>query len=430
MLDSLFLKGSSTNVSGTYTAEQNQAEAVRLLAVVMLLVMASFLVGLVLARVDHWYYLLPAPPVYLVAWWAYQKQRLRLARNILFIGTAVLLAWLACTHRKLGLEYTLLGIACSAPLVFKKARTVYLYVVILIGVFVAYSWYDAHTPFVADPSMDYDVLKACIGLASASVVFIQIVVYRNRVISYSAAIKQQNIELDVAFELKSTIENELHQKNEELRAMTEQLNWIVVQKSSELQVYLDAINMHIQSAILDEHANFVKVNEPFSRISGFDSADLMGQSLRLLNPVTEANRFPHDLLAHLEQNKVWRGELRYTSKQGSFFWCDQVLVPLQRPNADANYFLSLSLPITERKLNDQARERTRALLERITFQTSHKVRGPLARIQGLVNLIQHDLLTPDELKMVTEKLKDCTQEVSEATTDLVMFVNHHQLMHD
>lgn len=428
MLHTLFLKGRPAGIH--VGADQNRAHAVRLLLVTMALVTAGFLVGLLVTRVAHWYYLLLALPLHLLAWGAYANHRVILARNVLFVGSILLLAFLAFTHRRIGLEYSLLGVVCSAPLVFKQPRTIYVYCVLMLALFAAYQWVDAYVPFVADPTIDYRILPSCIAVATASIVFIQIILYRNRIVNYSQAIKLQNAELDEAFDMKSAIEKELQTKNEALRAMTEQLNWIVVQKSSELQVYLDAINMHIQSAILDARGNFVKVNEPFSRISGYNSVELMGQNLRVLNPVTETDRFPADLLANMEESKVWRGELRYTSKQGSFFWCDQVLVPIQQPDKAASYFLSLSLPITERKLNDQARERTRALLERITFQTSHKVRGPLARIQGLVNLIQDDLLNPEELKMATQKLKECTQEVNAATTDLVLFVNHHQLTND
>jgi light-regulated signal transduction histidine kinase (bacteriophytochrome) len=103
-----------------------------------------------------------------------------------------------------------------------------------------------------------------------------------------------------------------------------------------------------------------------------------------------------------------------------------VILPIKGKDDKVNYFLMLALPITERKLNEEAREKTVQVLENIAFRTSHKIRGPLARIQGLVGLVQKDLVRAEEIKSIATNLEACSFELNMATTDLVQFVNEHQ----
>ena len=69
---------------------------------------------------------------------------------------------------------------------------------------------------------------------------------------------------------------------------------------------------------------------------------------------------------------------------------------------------------------------SKKVLENIAFRTSHKIRGPLARIQGLVSLVQKDLVKVEEMKSIATNLEACSFELNMATTDLVQFVNEHQ----
>lgn len=163
------------------------------------------------------------------------------------------------------------------------------------------------------------------------------------------------------------------------------------------------------------------------KASGYHSEELIGNHFSILDSGFHSPLFLKRLESTVKSGNPWRGEFKSRAKDGSFFWCDQVIIPIGGKTDTFNYFLTLGLPITERKQTEETRDRTLSLLETIAFQTSHKVRGPLARIEGLVNLIQHDLVSLEEMKMVSAKLKDSSIEVNLATSDLVNFVNSHQI---
>lgn len=126
------------------------------------------------------------------------------------------------------------------------------------------------------------------------------------------------------------------------------------------------------------------------------------------------------------EGKTWRGDVEHKTKRVSLLWFDCVVIPIRDPNGNIDSFLTLGLPITERKLNETIRENTHKLLEDIAFRASHKIRGPMARIKGLSDLVRRDLLTLEEFKTIAEKMIVCSDELSLATSELVSFVYNHQ----
>jgi PAS domain S-box-containing protein len=374
----------------------------------------------------NWYYVLPALPIYSASLRANKKHRFVLAQYILFFGSLALVSFWCFTNRRVGAEYCLIALACSAPMTFKQKSMVYKSFFLSALVFFVYKIFDGTLPFAPDPTVNYLVLSAFIIFASGGVVFFQLILFREQTHHYASGLKNSNTELSKALDDRKIIQEELKNKNEELQSLTEQLNWIVKQKTTELQTYLDAINVNIYSSINDVNGNFVKVNDPLMSATGYAPDELIGKNLRLLDSGYHSDIFYSEMEEAMLAGKTWRGEVKNKGKEGSFYWTDQVIIPINSREGKINYFLMLGLPITERKTNEESREKTIRLLEAIAFRTSHKIRGPLARIQGLIHLVQRDLIRPEEFKVISARLEDCSIELNSATTDLVEFVNDHQ----
>jgi PAS domain S-box-containing protein len=215
---------------------------------------------------------------------------------------------------------------------------------------------------------------------------------------------------------------DIEKLNEELRQQTRQLDWIVQQKSRELQTYLDAINMNICSMLLDRDGTILKVNEPFLKISGYVKEDLVGKKFVELNSEYNPSTFA-DSTVLLKTGENWRGEIKSRAKDGLFFWLDSAIIPIKNEKSDIDYYFTLALPVTERKEAEEKRNDTIQLLESIAFRTSHNVRGPLARIQGIVHLLNSGLLKPDEFKMAVSKITENTKELDGTLRALTEFVN-------
>jgi PAS domain S-box-containing protein len=220
---------------------------------------------------------------------------------------------------------------------------------------------------------------------------------------------------------------ELEAGNQRLSTLNEQLHWIVKQKNAELQNYLDAINVNIYSAITDLKGRILKVNEPLTTLTGYSEGELLGNNFSMFNSGHHPNSFFKDMWDYILSGKSWRGEVKNKRKDETYFWIDLVIIPLKDKDEEIRYFLNLALPITERKVNEETREKTIHVLETIAFSTSHKVRGPLATIQGLASLLQKDLIKDEEFRSVANQLVASSNELSMATSDMVKFVNEHKV---
>jgi PAS domain S-box-containing protein len=279
--------------------------------------------------------------------------------------------------------------------------------------------YDTMVPFVPDPAINYDVVPWMILLNTVAVVCFQMAFFRDLVYRYDSKLSRKYSELNFALAQQKKTEGEL-------RKLTQQLESMVKRKDTELQSYIDAINVNIYSCINDLEGLFVMVNTPLIQASGYSREELIGQHYTLLATEQHQDLHYQTRRERLFDGKTWRGEVEHMSKDGKLYWFDCVVIPIKDEQDKIKCFLSLGLPATERKMNELMREKTRGLLETIAFATSHEIRGPLARIEGLTNLIQRNLISQEEYSSIAEMIAVCADELKMATNELVNFVNDHR----
>jgi len=393
---------------------------------------STFLFFIAYAIIGFQYYYGPLyiiPPAILLLF-LNKKKKYKAARNLYAIGSLLIVSYWCYEGRRTGNEYILIGVAVTSSLIFNQKGVIYLINFICICIFVIYKIYDSKTPFLPDPAINYDFLPMIILFSTVGVLVYQIAFFRDLTQHYDDKLSVKYKELNDAMEQQQKTDEELMTANEELMASNEQLyqlsnqlEVIVQQKSLELQSYIDAINVNISSAIIDANGTIVKVNEQLLQVSGYSKDELLGQNFSLLDSGDHDQGLPANFWNTIRGGNPWRGEIQNKRKDDSFFWVDIVILPIKGEKSSADKFLTLALPITERKLYEESREKTIHVLESIAFKTSHKVRGPLARIQGLANLVQKKFITPEEFRSVADRMIACSQELNKATSDLIEFVN-------
>ncbi|MFM9836698.1 MAG: PAS domain-containing protein [Cyclobacteriaceae bacterium] len=361
---------------------------------------------------------LPIAVVMLLVLWLNSRQRFEAAKMSMVFFLTIVVLGMALSDRRTGTEYILIAVACASILVFDSVYKILIGFILSLACFGFYSWYDTNYVFVPDPTVPYEYMRSVVMLISACAVAIQLLVFRSLINKYAEDLQESH--------KKGLATNEeLKASNEELHSLSEQLDWIVKQKSTELQSYLDAINVHVYSAVTDTHGTILKVNEPLTKVTGYTEEELIGKNFSLFNSGFQSDQFFKSLFLSLADGKTWRNEVKNKRKDGSFFWIDMVVIPLKNERGITNYFLTLALPITERKEAEEQKEKTSKMLEDIAFKASHKVRGPIARIQGLMNLMDNGYLEKDEMSSITQFLKDSVAEMDVATRELTSFVNTH-----
>lgn len=323
-------------------------------------------------------------------------------------GMMALVLALALLDRRTGTEYLLLAISCSSVLLFEKRITILVAFMTGILCHAFYTWYDGTYPFIPDQSIPYTIVQNCLLYVSVFFVIIESIVFRQLIIGYSKKLEESNTQVSVT--------------NEELRTQAEQLDWIVQQKGKELQSYIDAININICSVITSREGRIIRINEPFLKLAGYASEELVDQTMRVFNSGYHDKSFFDDMQDVIFAGQAWRGEIKNKAKNGSYFWLDMVIMPL-RTDDRINYFLSLALPITDRKITEEERIRVNQVFETIAFDTSHRVRAPLARIKGLTNLFKKGHIKTEEVSGILDQIIDNADDLDEATRKLTSFVN-------
>lgn len=341
------------------------------------------------------------------------------ANRIYFFGSLIIITFFSFTFRRSGIEFGLLLLVLTRPIMETDNAQVYINSILVSLIFIVYETFDALSSDPPTPDINYETVRG-IGFTVFFIITYIMIVHNNE--DRSREVNSLNQAL--AFEKKE--QEKLKISNKDLQQLIYQLDRIVEQKTHEYKIYHDAINLNIYSSMHDLNGNFVKVNKPFSQALGFWPTELIGKNIRFIDGGFQTEEFYKIIEDKIATGQTWRGEIKTKTKMGSVLWIDQIIIPIKLKENKVIYYLTLALPITERKLHEEVREKTLSVLENIAFHTSHKVRGPLARIQGLLWLIENEHIKNEEWSMVTSRLNECSYELNHSTRDLVKFVTDHQ----
>jgi len=122
--------------------------------------------------------------------------------------------------------------------------------------------------------------------------------------------------------------------------------------------------------ITDANGTILWVNAAFTRMTGYSSAEAIGQNPRLLKSGEHPKAFYNELWSAIASGQSWTGEMTNRRKDGSVYVEDQTITPV--PGADGNpaYFIAVKQDRTLRRRADDAlrrsEERYRLLAENIS----------------------------------------------------------------
>ena len=101
-------------------------------------------------------------------------------------------------------------------------------------------------------------------------------------------------------------------------------------------------------------------------MTGYSSAEVVGQNLRILKSGRQSNSFYKDLWETISVGNVWTGELINKKKDGSLYTDEMTITPLKNKNGEITNFIAIKQDITERKQAEDDLERYRSQLERFS----------------------------------------------------------------
>jgi PAS domain S-box-containing protein len=119
----------------------------------------------------------------------------------------------------------------------------------------------------------------------------------------------------------------------------------------ELENQKFALDQHAMVVISDVNGLTQYVNPRYCQISGYDRAELMGQPLRLISRITNAEHFYTEMLDTVSKGKTWQGDLQSQNKEGHAYWVNVTVVPLFNEFLVQDRFMFIGTDITQDQEN-------------------------------------------------------------------------------
>lgn len=120
------------------------------------------------------------------------------------------------------------------------------------------------------------------------------------------------------------------------------------------------------------------VNPAFERLTGFTSAEAIGQSPQLLRSGEHAASFYKEMWRTLKDGGVFRDTVINRHKNGTLFYEEKVITPVKDSNGAITHFVSTGQDVSDRVKAEAIRQRLTATLEATTdFVAIADLRGRL-----------------------------------------------------
>lgn len=154
------------------------------------------------------------------------------------------------------------------------------------------------------------------------------------------------------------------------------------QYNHDTQSLLATIDKHCIFATVAANGTILHANQKFADVSGYRIEELVGQNHRILNSGHFSKHDWKDFYKTLSQGKVWQGNIRNRTKNGTLYWVFTTVYPVFKEGKLEGYF-TLRSEITD--IVNRA-EQSMQLVEELQ-QTEQ-------RLSDFTNHIVHELRTP------------------------------------
>jgi PAS domain S-box-containing protein len=143
-------------------------------------------------------------------------------------------------------------------------------------------------------------------------------------------------------------EEQMRQSMAQLMATQEELE----KRNSDMAALVEAINKASIVAELDRHGYFLRVNERFLEVSGYQYADVIGQHRSFYAPKDSDPAEFNLLWAQLAQGVYVEKNIRRLRKNGSEFWMRASFFPVMDEAGNLSKVTSICTDITDKMLKE------------------------------------------------------------------------------
>lgn len=133
-----------------------------------------------------------------------------------------------------------------------------------------------------------------------------------------------------------------------------------------LSLFASAVEQSpIAISITDKKANILYVNRAFTRVTGYQSAEILGQNESKLSDKCTPREVYYQLWHTISRKKVWHGRLINRRKQGERYLADLTIAPMLDEQGAISHYIGMHRDVTQEHDADQRVNNQKLLIESV-----------------------------------------------------------------
>ena len=114
--------------------------------------------------------------------------------------------------------------------------------------------------------------------------------------------------------------------------------------------YVDLIDKNVITSTTDLNGVISYASEAFCKISGYSKEELIGKNHNIIKDPTVLENIYEQMWKDLNENKIWKGELKNIKKDGSSYWVKATISPIFDDNGKKIGYTAIREDITDKKI--------------------------------------------------------------------------------
>ncbi|GFO67812.1 hypothetical protein GMLC_13910 [Geomonas limicola] len=203
------------------------------------------------------------------------------------------------------------------------------------------------------------------------------------------------------------------------------------QSEDQLRTLSLAVEQSPSMVIITDTAGTIEyVNHKFVEVTGYSSAEAVGQNPRLLKSGNTPDELYQELWEAVSAGREWRGEFQNKKKNGELYREQAMVAPVHDDRGVISHFIALKEDVTERQALEEALRHAQKMesLGTLTGGVAHDFNNILTAIIGYANLIQMNSGSGDLNAKFSAQVVASAEKAAVLTRGLLAY-SKNQAMH-
>ena len=181
--------------------------------------------------------------------------------------------------------------------------------------------------------------------------------------------------------------------------------------------------------VTDTQGNIEYVNPKFTQITGYSSAEALGQNPRILKSGELSPEKYQELWKTITSGHDWRGEFHNKKKNGELYWEYATISPIKNAQGDITHFLAIKEDLSVRKsLEEQLRQSQKMdAIGRLAGGVAHDFNNLLTAILGYSEMMETKLKANDPLCSSVREIRNAGERAATLVRQLLAFSRKQML---